>query len=98
MGGDSGFEAGELCFAFGGAAGAAFEGEKMKKNRPMISRAASANVMGFVRRKDREMAMTKGRGHVNWPTSSLAERGPGIKTPLGAPGLFYRPDEIYSDK
>ena len=61
VGGDSGFEAGELCFAFCEVVGAAFEeGENTKKKKPMTSRAASARVIGFVRRKDREMAIGKG--------------------------------------
>ena len=60
MGGDSGLEAGELCFAFRVVGAAVVEGEKTKKKKPSTSRAARTRVIGFVRRKDREMAMRKG--------------------------------------
>lgn len=59
VGGDSGFEAGELCFAFGVETGGAFEGEMTNIMKPTASRAASMRVMGLARRIERAMAMVK---------------------------------------
>ena len=58
VGGDSGFEAGGLCFAFGMVTEDRFDGdEKRKMRNPMVMKAARTNVMGFVRRSERAMAM-----------------------------------------
>ena len=56
VGGDSGFEAGELCFAFGIGTGERCDGdEKRNMRNPMVMKAASTIVMGFVRRSERAM-------------------------------------------
>ena len=59
VGGDSGFEAGELCFIFGGEIGVTCEGEKTKIINPTASRVASISVIGFERRIERGIAMVK---------------------------------------
>lgn len=53
-----------MYFAFLGEAGAECVGEKMKKKKPMASRPASINVIEFVRRSEREMAMAASRFEV----------------------------------
>lgn len=59
VGGDSGFEAGELCFAFGVEIGVTREGEKTKVIKPMANRVAIIRVMGLARRIDRTIVMVE---------------------------------------
>ena len=56
--GDNGFEAGELCLLFKAIDDAPDEGENMKKTKPIANSAASISVMGFVRRRVRDMAIS----------------------------------------